>query len=77
MWILQKRTCSPLPSVTEAQCDLAMALIFTVLLQHHYIQTHIYKLLHYRKLKIQVSTTVGLVPDLFFGPHQKAGQVPE
>lgn len=58
-----KQTCSPSPSVTGAQCDLAMALIFTVLIQYHYILTHVYKLLHYiGKLKIQVSITIGVVP---------------
>lgn len=59
-----KQTCSPSPSVTGAQCDLAMALIFTVLLQQLYILTYVYKLLHYiGKLKIQVFITAGLFLD--------------
>lgn len=37
-----KQARSPSPSVTGAQYDLVMALIFTV-----YILTHVHKLLHY------------------------------
>lgn len=55
-----KQTCSPSPFHKSTVRPGHGFWFFTVLLQHHYILT-VYKLLHYRKFKIQVSITIGVV----------------